>query len=334
MQNTLDDRELSTCTAAPPDATAIAHVLRDAFAEHQALFVPEDFVKATPAPEDLERRFGEGPIWVASLGREIIGTVSAVLEGSDLYVRSMAVSPNARGRKVGAALLSLAEAYARTHGCSKMSLDTRPFMIPAISVYEQAGFYRSDAPPRCGPPGSGAFAMVKELLGGYTLRWATSGDSPILALHRRRMFEDVGNPDDPLILPVERRSLRWFREAIDRGQCIAWIAEVDGSAVASLAVLLMEWPPIRRDPGLRRAYIFNAYTSPEHRRRGIARQLLRTSLAEIKRLGIRVSTLHASKFGRALYESEGFQPTNEMILYDVEPSITSEQPSSGAILDV
>jgi len=83
----------------------------------------------------------------------------------------------------------------------------------------------------------------KAIRTGYALRRATPADKSILALHRRRMFEDMGYGDDPLMGPMERRSRRWFEELIGRGKCSAWIAEIDNAPIASIAVLLLDWPP-------------------------------------------------------------------------------------------
>jgi len=52
----------------------------------------------------------------------------------------------------------------------------------------------------------------------------------------------------------------------------------------------------------------------EARRRGLARELLGLAIAEAKARGIRVVTLHASRFGKPLYEQTGFEMSNEMRL--------------------
>jgi GNAT superfamily N-acetyltransferase len=67
-------------------------------------------------------------------------------------------------------------------------------------------------------------------------------------------------------------------------------------------------------PGAPRANILNVYTHPPHRRRGLARELIVTALDWCREHGIRAVILHASRDGRALYESLGFEPTNEMRL--------------------
>ena len=64
-----------------------------------------------------------------------------------------------------------------------------------------------------------------------------------------------------------------------------------------------------------RAMILNMFVEPHYRRRGIARSLMEVMiLAWCKSAGYSYVGLHASDEGRPLYESLGFQPTNEMRL--------------------
>jgi ribosomal protein S18 acetylase RimI-like enzyme len=80
-------------------------------------------------------------------------------------------------------------------------------------------------------------------------------------------------------------------------------------------MLLMDFPPHWMDPEPVRAYLLNVYVDPEFRGRGLARELLEMAVNDARRRGIKVVSLHASKFGRPLYERNGFEPTNEMMLW-------------------
>ena len=122
------------------DTPAIAVVLRAAFAEYEPLYTRAAFAATTPATEEIARRLGEGPTWIALLHRSVVGTVSAALQGEALYVRSMAVVPEARGRGVGRLLLEQVERYAGERGYRCLELSTTPFLTSAIALYERAGF--------------------------------------------------------------------------------------------------------------------------------------------------------------------------------------------------
>jgi GNAT superfamily N-acetyltransferase len=62
------------------------------------------------------------------------------------------------------------------------------------------------------------------------------------------------------------------------------------------------------------ALVVNVYTEPEWRRRGLAALVMRHLLDYTREHRIVRVLLHASKDGRALYESMGFVPTAEMRL--------------------
>lgn len=60
--------------------------------------------------------------------------------GTELYLETMAVHPDARGRGVGGALLELAEAEARRRGRSSVSLYCLTSNTRARALYERSGY--------------------------------------------------------------------------------------------------------------------------------------------------------------------------------------------------
>jgi len=148
--------------AVEEDSAAIATVLHEAFVEYESLYTPGGFAATTPSADTIRERFSEGPVWVAAQDGAIVGTVAVVLRGEGLYVRSMAVLPDARGQKVGELLLRVVEGYALEVGAAYMYLSTTPFLDRAIRLYERFGFSRPDE--RVGDlHGTPLFEMVKKL---------------------------------------------------------------------------------------------------------------------------------------------------------------------------
>jgi ribosomal protein S18 acetylase RimI-like enzyme len=148
--------------AALADIKSIASVLAESFAEFKSAYTPKAFAATTPTAEQIRARWNEGPIWIAVSNRAVVGTVAAVVKQDSLYVRSMAVLPAARGRKIGLFLLREVEAYAFEQSCKRIFLSTTPFLTQAIKLYEQHGFRRS----REGPHdlfGTPLFTMEKAL---------------------------------------------------------------------------------------------------------------------------------------------------------------------------
>ena len=129
--------------ASPSDAEQIAAVLRAAFREFESQYTPAAYRATTPATEDIIGRFTEGPIWIAESYTVVVATVSAVPRSAEVYIRSMAVPPTARGRGIATRLLAAVEAFAINGGCHRITLMTTPFLESAIHLYERAGFQRS-----------------------------------------------------------------------------------------------------------------------------------------------------------------------------------------------
>ena len=146
------------------------------------------------------------------------------------------------------------------------------------------------------------------------IRPATSVDIPEILRQRRRMYEDMHDTDANALDSMVRSSSDYLTRALDDGSFHAWLAFDESRAVAGGAVIVSPWLAHPYDLGCRRATILNVYTNPAYRRRGIARQLMQAMIAWCKSGGFASVTLHASDDGRHLYESLGFESSNEMRL--------------------
>jgi ribosomal protein S18 acetylase RimI-like enzyme len=70
----------------------------------------------------------------------IVGTVATVPKGTELYIRSIAVRPDARGLGNGSRLVNAVEAFAVAHRNRRLLLNTAPFLLAAVQLYESHGF--------------------------------------------------------------------------------------------------------------------------------------------------------------------------------------------------
>ena len=70
---------------------------------------------------------------------------------------------------------------------------------------------------------------------------------------------------------------------------------------------ILPWPPGPRYVGGRLAFVYNVYTEPAHRRRGLARMIMEAIHAWCRDDGIGVAGLNASGQAQRLYESLGYQ---------------------------
>jgi len=145
------------------------------------------------------------------------------------------------------------------------------------------------------------------------IRGANAQDLAHLVRHRRAMFEEMGYRDHAVLAQVEKSSQEYFSQALRSGAYRAWLAEdADARIVAGGGIVIADWPGYPGETLAKRAWILNMYTEPEARHRGVAKQILETLLDWCRAEGFSAVSLHASSAGRPLYQSFGFQPTNEM----------------------
>ena len=134
--------EVNVRLATETDAEDISRILLEAFSVYRRFYTEEAFEQVTPGPDLVRGRFAEGPIWIAEIGGEAVGTVSVTTEPEGLYVRSMAVSPKAQSRGVGHKLLEAVDEFAAGTNEERIFLYTTYFVPGAKEMYEKHGYER------------------------------------------------------------------------------------------------------------------------------------------------------------------------------------------------
>ena len=149
-----------------------------------------------------------------------------------------------------------------------------------------------------------------------TIRETRPDDLEEILTHRRLMFYDMGRRDEGMLDVIVRSSRppmqRYLAERSYRG----WFAIASDGRVAAGAGLLITplvSGPLNPDQ-INRAYLLNVYTYPKFRKRGLARLLTKSAIDWCRDHRFKVLWLHASDHGRPLYESLGFESSNEMKL--------------------
>ena len=148
------------------------------------------------------------------------------------------------------------------------------------------------------------------------IRPVTIADLEEILVHRRRMFEDMGHREPAVLDEIVHSSRPVLREFLANGSYVGWFAVSAENRVAAGAGLLISPSlsgPLAPDRA-ERVYLWNVFTYPEFRRRGLARVLTQKAIDYCRQQGHKILWLHASQFGRPLYESLGFEQTNEMKL--------------------
>jgi GNAT superfamily N-acetyltransferase len=147
-----------------------------------------------------------------------------------------------------------------------------------------------------------------------TLRYSTMDDAALIAAQRHSMFLDNDFATADELHTMNVTFAPWLHERLADGRYLGLFAEEDGKVLAGAGILFNDFPPhyLHVEPG--RPYLLNFYTVPEARGRGLASRLLQACVEECRARGCKVVTLHASKFGRPIYERFGFEQTNEMMI--------------------
>ena len=156
----------------------------------------------------------------------------------------------------------------------------------------------------------------------YTVRRATIEDVETLVSHRISMFEDMGIMSMPGANAgrLEAAFRTWLLELLPAGTYVAWVVEAasaDGSVgiVGGGGATLIPWPPGPRYPGTRLAFVYNVYTDPAHRGRGLARRVMDSIHEFCRAEGIGSVALNASTSGQPLYESLGYHVTQSPMMF-------------------
>lgn len=128
------------------------------------------------------------------------------------------------------------------------------------------------------------------------------------------MFEEVGNyTESDFARDWRARFRQYFERRIQAGDARFFVALAGGEIVGTAGALIADGYPFVVH-GIRRGYVFGVRVDPGHRKRGIAAQLTQEAVAFLRDIGCERVRLHASRFGRPIYERLGFAPTNEMEL--------------------
>ena len=148
------------------------------------------------------------------------------------------------------------------------------------------------------------------------VREAVAQDESIIAQHFYQLWLDNGVSAEQISPDWLEITLQFMERARQELAYQAFIAEIDGEIVGSAGGQLFAglYPQPFISQYHQYGYIWNVYVEPLYRHRGIGSQLTQRTVDYLKSLGCTRAILHASPFGKPLYESMGFNSSNEMRL--------------------
>jgi GNAT superfamily N-acetyltransferase len=153
----------------------------------------------------------------------------------------------------------------------------------------------------------------------FRIRRATVQDADIIAWHRARMFQDMGDVSDGAFEILRAKARLRLKGWLESGDYIGWLAtpaDKPETVVGGAGIQLQPILPRPRDASIigegPQGTIVNVFTEPQWRRGGIASRLVKEIIAWSKNEGLDRLLLHASDDGRSVYERLGFIAGNEM----------------------
>jgi GNAT superfamily N-acetyltransferase len=144
-------------------------------------------------------------------------------------------------------------------------------------------------------------------------------DADIIAWHRARMFQDMGDVSDDGFEILRAKARLRLKEWLESGDYIGWLAtpaDQPGTVVGGAGVQLQLILPRPLNASTigegQQGTIVNVFTEPQWRRRGIAGRLVKEIITWSRNERVDRLLLHASHEGRSVYEQLGFIAGNEM----------------------
>lgn len=145
---------------------------------------------------------------------------------------------------------------------------------------------------------------------------ATSAMDKIIAEHFYQLWLDNGVTPDLMRDDWLDVTLKFIYKARQELKFQTFIAKVEDQIIGSVSCQLFAGLyPSPFNPGYRQyGYIWNVYVEYDYRRQRIGSKLTQAAINYLRDLNCTKVVLHASPYGKPVYEQLGFIAGNEMVL--------------------
>ena len=142
-----------------------------------------------------------------------------------------------------------------------------------------------------------------------SIRRASLEDVETLVDLRLALERESGHlTQEAMVADVRRATRQYFLEALPTEAILVWVAEADGTIVATSGLIFFQKPPSEHNLTGLEASLLNMYTVPAWRRQGIATKLLQTLIACAKQRQAHRIWMYSTQDGQPIYERAGFVP--------------------------
>lgn len=138
----------------------------------------------------------------------------------------------------------------------------------------------------------------------------------VVAKNFVKHLRDNGFQASQILADANAIVLDFVRAARKTQKYCSVICTCGGTIVGSAGCQLYNppYPVVFPDTYMRLGYIWGVYVEPPYRGQGIGRHLTECAVSYLRDIGCTRVLLHASQFGRSLYERIGFIASDEMKL--------------------
>ena len=150
----------------------------------------------------------------------------------------------------------------------------------------------------------------------FTIRTANVTEDWLIARHFYQLWLDNNIAPTAIREDWLEITIEFIGKARQDLSFQAFVAEIEERVVGSVSCQYFAglYPAPFKLNFRNYGYIWNVYVEPDYRRRGIATKLTKRAIAYLSSLNCTHAILHASTYGKPVYEQLGFVPKNEMIL--------------------
>jgi len=123
----------------------IYQILIESFEPYRKYYTEEGYISTVLSPEEIKKRLKDNvfKVFVVTLDKKIVGTVSIIQKNDSYYIRSMAVDPDYQNQGIGLFILENICNIAENENIKKISLDSFQPLEKAVKFYEKYGFKKN-----------------------------------------------------------------------------------------------------------------------------------------------------------------------------------------------
>lgn len=127
------------------DKNKIYNILLNSFEPYKEYFTEDGFYSTVLSPEEIENRIKQifFKVFVVTMEKRIVGTVTVIPQNDRYYLRSMAVEPNYQNTGIGSFILENIYRIAKNDNIKKVSLESFKPLEKAVRFYKKHGFEKT-----------------------------------------------------------------------------------------------------------------------------------------------------------------------------------------------